>query len=65
MPTVDGQKFPYTRAGVAAAKKARKSKNPDAVKTKGDMMLADNVKATINNMGGGYKGLTRGYLGAT
>ena len=54
MPTVDGQKFPYTEAGVAAAKKARKRKNPDAVKTKGDMMLADNVKATIRNMGGGY-----------
>ena len=54
MPTVDGQKFPYTEAGVSAAKKARKRKNPGSVKTKGDMMLADNVKDTIRNMGGGY-----------
>jgi hypothetical protein len=34
MPNVDGKKFPYTKEGMAAADKARKSGNPrmDAVK---------------------------------
>mgnify|MGYP003153933789 CR=1 FL=1 len=54
MPTVKGEKFPYTRAGMKAAAKARKKPgNPDEIKTKADMM-AENISSTIKNMGGGY-----------
>ena len=74
MPTVDGKKFPYTPEGKRAAARARartrtegsktpfdKTRNPDEVKTKGDL-LAENIIPTIKNMGyyGGYKGLPRG-----
>ena len=33
--------------------RSRSAKNPDAVKTKADLM-AENVSNTIKNMGGGY-----------
>ena len=63
MPTVDGKKFPYTPAGKNAAARASartrtegsktpfdKTRNPDEVKTKGDL-LAENIIPTIKNMG--------------
>ena len=50
MPTVNGKKFPYTKAGMQAAEKARRAKNPDEVKTKSDLM-AENIMPTIKNMG--------------
>ena len=53
MPTVNGKKYPYTKAGMQAAEKARRAKNPDEVKTKSDMM-ADNIRSSVKNMGGGY-----------
>ena len=32
MPTVNGKKYPYTKAGMAAAKKAKDKKAPKASK---------------------------------
>ena len=52
---------PYPGEDPAVARKriaknkarTRNVKNPDAVKTKSDMM-AENISSTIKNMGGGY-----------
>ncbi len=35
MPEVNGKKFPYTAAGMKAAKKAAKKANPNLKKVKG------------------------------
>jgi len=45
----------YPGENPAAARKriAKNKVNPDAVKTKADMM-AENISSTIKNMGGGY-----------
>ena len=53
------EKYPGENPAVARKRiaknkaKTRNVKNPDAVKTKSDMM-AENISSTIKNMGGGY-----------
>ena len=61
MPNVDGKEYPYTKAGMRAAEKARarnkdaktpfdKTREANTPKTKGDMM-ASNVMGTLKNIG--------------